>query len=433
MSGAVDHSLESPAPSGPDGIDTLAMPSVAESRERLLSAIDGNAGGATHPRMAWIRPRGNVGDELIWAGTRSFLSGHIHRELDIDELSFEEGDLALIGGGGAWSPAYNEFMPELLTIAEMRFSRVVVLPSTFDVSVPRVRRALERSNAVVFARERVSFEAIRDLCNAQLAHDMAFFYDLSAFGGAGEGVLNAYRSDLEAVRRRRLPEDNTDISAVCSSLDEWLATIERHAEVRTDRAHVMIAAARMGKRVRWSSNNYFKVSALAEQFEPEFDVEQLELPTDAGAPERPSDNGVFVSSGRPAERQLAHGTGLIERAQAARAIALLAEQHADGARIRSEELLEALPQLAGADGRLDAARAELLLELTNARGYEWVLMQWMNGSLAALLCAADGTTSVERDRLEWLERREAMLRGIEAGGWWRLRGRLRRLIGRDSA
>ena len=51
----------------------------------------------------------------------------------------------------------------------------------------------------------------------------------------------SYRTDEESVLSV-IPESNHDISRSCSSLDEWLWTIARHAVVKTDRAHVMIAA-----------------------------------------------------------------------------------------------------------------------------------------------------------------------------------------------
>jgi GT2 family glycosyltransferase/exopolysaccharide biosynthesis predicted pyruvyltransferase EpsI len=245
------------------------MHTIDDSRQLLLDEI-----GPT-PDLTFIRGHGNIGDELIWAGTRRLLDGHVYREIGLEELSSSSGDTALLCGGGAFSHHYNEFMPEALAIAEMRFDRVIVLPSTFDVEEERVRNALRRTKATVFARERESFARIAGLCEARLAHDCAFFFDFSPYSTSGTGTLSAFRTDRECSGRSDLPPHNNDISVTCRTLDEWLSAIAQHAVVHTDRAHVMIAAALMGKEVWYSSSSYFKVDAIAESCLQEFRVAKL--------------------------------------------------------------------------------------------------------------------------------------------------------------
>lgn len=245
------------------------MPSPAESRRLLLEAI------GPAPELTFIRPHGNRGDELIWAGVRELLSDHVYREIGVDELAGARGELAVIGGGGAWSRRFHAYMPEVLAIAELRFERVIVLPSSFEIAEDWVRVALERSNALVFAREPDSYRKIRGFCRARLAHDCAFFADLSDYDSPGEGELNAFRIDEERAGSFELPPGNDDISASAASLTDWLRTIERHRVVNTNRAHVMIAAARMGKQVNYGSSSYFKVDAIAESSLGEYDVTPL--------------------------------------------------------------------------------------------------------------------------------------------------------------
>jgi exopolysaccharide biosynthesis predicted pyruvyltransferase EpsI len=247
--------------------------SVTDSRHALLAEI-GDA-----PDLTLARGFGNVGDELILAGTRCLLSGHVYREIGIEELAGAGGGTVLLSGGGAFSHAYNEYMPEVLAVAELRFDRVIVLPSSFDVSVDRVRDALRRTAATVFAREHESYRRIAGLCRARLAHDCAFFFDYTRYRAAGDGTLNAFRTDRErATAGAPLPAGNDDISATRTTLDEWLAAIARHRVVRTDRAHVMIAAALMGKRVEFASCSYFKVDALADGALRDFDVRRIPAP-----------------------------------------------------------------------------------------------------------------------------------------------------------
>ena len=130
---------------------------------------------------------------------------------------------------------------------------MIIVPSSFDVSLPSVRSTLATTKALVFARERKSFDDISRICDAKIAYDCAFFFDYRPYLRHGEGCLVSYRIDAESALGG-VPESNHDISRSCSSLDEWLWTIARHAVVKTDRAHVMIAGALLGKVVEyWTS------------------------------------------------------------------------------------------------------------------------------------------------------------------------------------
>jgi GT2 family glycosyltransferase len=231
---------------------------LAASRAALLEEL-----GEGH-ELTFVTGPGNLGDDLVRAGTRSLLAGRIYNEITVDQLAAAAGDVALLVGGGRWGRSDHEVMPRALAVAELRFERVIVLPSSFDVAEDAVRRALERTRATVFAREHESFRRIEGLCRARLAHDCAFFFDFSRFSAAGSGTLNALRHDPEA-----LPEGD---------LDGWLAAIERHADVRTDQAHVLIAAALMGKTVEYAPGSYLELDALAESWLRGFPVTRIESP-----------------------------------------------------------------------------------------------------------------------------------------------------------
>jgi Glycosyl transferase family 2/Polysaccharide pyruvyl transferase len=258
---------------------TAAAAAVEDSRRRLLAAIAGAAD------LTFVRGVGNLGDELIFAGTRRLLAGLPYREVALDELPRVSGDTALLSGGGAWCQPYHELMPQMLPLAELRFARVVVLPSSFDLGVPEVRFALRRTRALVFAREAESFRQLREICRAELAHDCAFFFDFAPFARAGRGVLQAFRSDREAAGPA--PDGSVDISLRCSSLDEWLWTIAAHELVLTDRAHVMIAAALLGKRVEYRPSSYHKLSAIADYALGGYDVRRLDRPLALVGPPAP--------------------------------------------------------------------------------------------------------------------------------------------------
>jgi hypothetical protein len=215
------------------------------------------------PDVTFFRGRGNIGDDLIHAGTRALLSGVTHREVGTWNVGDVHGHTALITGSGGWCRLFHHQLPAALKEIEERFDRVIILPSTFDLREPTVRDALQRTKALVFARERVSYEQIRDVCEADIGHDCAFFFDYRPYLRSGQGRLVAYRRDVDSTRTD-FPPENQDISASCFGLDHWLWTIARHETVVTDRAHVMIAAAVLGKRVEYHGTSYHKVPAIAE-------------------------------------------------------------------------------------------------------------------------------------------------------------------------
>src|SRR5262250_2885956 len=107
---------------------------IEKSKIKLLDAIGGSSD------ITFIRNYGNIGDHLIHAGTRSLLSDLQYKEACILNLSAAGGDLALISGGGGWCEAFGH-MPKFLSLIETKFRRVIVLPSSFDISVESVREA----------------------------------------------------------------------------------------------------------------------------------------------------------------------------------------------------------------------------------------------------------------------------------------------------
>jgi exopolysaccharide biosynthesis predicted pyruvyltransferase EpsI len=241
---------------------------VEESRDVLLRTI------GEPEDLTFIRLYGNIGDELIYAGTRQLLARRSYKEVGVRHLGGVSGHTALVAGWGGWCGPYHD-MVEHLPLIEAKFERVIIMPSSFDVSVPSVRTTLAATKALVFARERKSFDGVRGICDARMAYDCAFYFDYRPYLRDGEGCLVSFRTDKESARGV-IPEGNNDISKSCSSLDEWLWTIARHAGVKTDRAHVMIAAALLGKAVDYCTSSYHKVPAIADYSLAPFPVRRIE-------------------------------------------------------------------------------------------------------------------------------------------------------------
>jgi hypothetical protein len=230
--------------------------SFEQGKQKILDAIGDPSD------LTFVRGFGNVGDLLIHAGVRQMLSGHDYREVSILDLGDAGGDTAIFPGAGGFCHAHHK-IPAYMAEVEKRFEHVIILPSSFDMSVDSVRSFVLQTRAHIFARERASFRQIHNECRADLAHDCAFYFDFEPYRRFGRGTLTACRTDRESALQT-LPANNNDLSQVCETLDEFLWTIARHELIRTDRAHVMVAAAMLGKRVEYWPSNYHKLRAIVE-------------------------------------------------------------------------------------------------------------------------------------------------------------------------
>lgn len=250
-------------PEAPASLNRIAVSEAAssprldleESRAKLLGALRGAED------ITVVRNGGPMGDHLIHAGLRELLRDVDYREITLGQIDDARGELALVTGSGAWCGPHQHLAP-LLPQIEKRFGRTVIFPSSFDTSVSTVAKVLERTRALVFAREFVSYEQIRNLCRADIAHDTAFFFDYGRYRRPGKGTLLSFRRDGEAISEPA-PPGNRDLAAECESLDEFLWDVARYEVVKTDRAHLMIAAALLGKDVHFDASNYHKLPALA--------------------------------------------------------------------------------------------------------------------------------------------------------------------------
>lgn len=218
-----------------------------------------------HKDIYFITGYGNVGDFLIYEGTRQLLNKlHIpFKEIHISHAKVHKGELALICGGGAWCKVFNHYMPQHLPVIENNFQKVIVLPSSYEIADPFVSNALSKSKALFLSRELISQDQIKDICASECMHDLAFHFDYSDFKKKGAGTLNSFRIDGETA----IPypaANNSDISNLNMTLEEWLNIISSHEVINTDRAHIMIAGAMMGKTINYRHTSYHKVPAIAE-------------------------------------------------------------------------------------------------------------------------------------------------------------------------
>lgn len=251
--------------------------------------------------------RGNAGDALIAVATLQRLRrlGRPFQFMASDAFD-AAGRVVLYGGGGNLVPLYED-AARFVERHHRAARRLVVLPQTVAGHEPLL--ASLGSNVTIVCREPESFAHVqRSAPRAEvlLAHDLALGLDTTAvirqvrtpaseLGGIGRaarqwlrlaqleltrglggnaGELNAFRTDRE---RSQYPPPvlNHDVSrlfslgcsteAHCSaSSQRLLSVIDRFDRVNTNRLHVAIAGALLGKDVKLYPNSYYKCRAVYE-------------------------------------------------------------------------------------------------------------------------------------------------------------------------
>ena len=225
-------------------------------------------------RVVALLNRGNRGDGLIHLGGRQLFASTglaVTEVRESDNLSGVAGDVLLVYGAGALCRGTHT-LPRIVRSLARKFERIVILPSSFDLSEPEVR-AFVRSwdqRYTAFCRELVSFDALRREGAAAkavlLGHDLAFHADVSEWAHRpADGRAGLFRLDNEAAFGR-LPDDFDVIEDASRGSDReperLLDFVARFAEIHTDRTHGAIAGAMMGRKVVFYRNRYFKNRAI---------------------------------------------------------------------------------------------------------------------------------------------------------------------------
>ena len=214
---------------------------------------------------------GNWGDALIRQGTLKFFDkiGLDFKELSYKELVeleltknrkslfslFRKKPTVIYGGGGAWCKLWNHSVKYIDKLKD-RYN-IIVLPSTYEssYSVP---------NTTFFTRDK--YESIRNMPQSTFCHDMAFYIGddfVSGQKGKGEGYF--FRTDKESAKQIDIPSGNYDISLAGNHLSEvapFFEALDQYSTIHTDRLHVSIAAALLGKKVHLYPGSYFKNKAV---------------------------------------------------------------------------------------------------------------------------------------------------------------------------
>ena len=216
----------------------------------------------------FLANEGNAGDGLIHSG---FYQLADRLGLQLETFHYPEdrrGKHLMIMGAGAFCAA-SWHKVDAVQYYSSRFEHVYLLPSTFETTFPPIERMLRElpANVTVFCRELVSHEAVLKMVPRPemvfLDHDLAFHMDYTPWKKPGQGELNAFRTDKESLLNR-VPSPNYDVSNMGREYHHTLIVdiVSNFESINTDRLHVAIAGANLGKKVRVFSGNYHKISSI---------------------------------------------------------------------------------------------------------------------------------------------------------------------------
>lgn len=163
---------------------------------------------------------------------------------------------AIMCGSGGWVSVYPD--AERLTREYAKyFERVIVLPTTYGGPVGDFP-----DNVDFFARDR--YQSMTNNPRARFCHDTALYLAPQA-RHAEQDVGYHIRTDPESSGALAMPPGNIDISALgleCDPVDLMFDEVGRSNTIVTDRLHVAIAAALLGREVWLFASRYFKIPAI---------------------------------------------------------------------------------------------------------------------------------------------------------------------------
>ncbi|MBE6446013.1 MAG: glycosyltransferase [Alphaproteobacteria bacterium] len=237
---------------------------------------------------------GNMGDMVIAAATiRWFNKKHLKWKL------FKKTDFLpqnfVYGGGGGWTHTWIKGLKDVMNLMK-NAKKIVILPSSFD-NVPEFIEILDE-RFVVFCREKKSFDYLvsqKTKAKILLDHDMAFrlqgnvYKNEFAPSDRLEKLITPlrlkaevlpchvrlFRTDLESKGHYETDFDLSDSMGWFSPyeteenidfvLNEMFSFLSHFQTIETDRLHVAIVSALLGKKVILSDNTYGKLEGVYRQ------------------------------------------------------------------------------------------------------------------------------------------------------------------------
>ncbi|MCW2284701.1 hypothetical protein M2323_002588 [Rhodoblastus acidophilus] len=314
---------------------------------------------ARRNEACFVPGSGNAGDGLIHLGAFALLNDMNWSPRIASERGLaDEPDRgwALLIGGAMIEGVRDERMRALRAFLD-RGGHAIILPCTMFGFGELLSKYADQ--LVIFARERKTLENLRaaGVEHASLCHDLAFAVSPDFYSGLSkderEGELLAYRTDEERAKAE-IPFGNLDLSLLWTG-DIWRdaakvedrcrllgGMISTYAKVSTDRLHLGIFAAALGRQARLSGSRGDKIPGVFEYSLRRFanvefhDVAADAPPAEAGRPRHLEE--VIMLRDQAARRSQEEIQQRVEEVQRLEANALAAAQRAADLRAQVENL-----------------------------------------------------------------------------------------------
>lgn len=249
--------------------------------------------------FSYMPNSGNMGDALIASATLNWFD---KKNLKYHRTTKDEFPKNFVyGGGGVWLQTWIEGLKPVLE-KMTKAQKIIILPSSFN-NVPELIDILDE-RFVIFCREQKSYNYLisqNTKAKIILDHDMAFRLDknfkpqpiptsrnLKALAKKLKKTISTlpqevklFRTDSEAIDNKKTDFDLSDSLGwfdpyeTKESLDfgatTMLSFVSNFKTIQTDRLHVAIASALMGKDVMLFDNSYGKCSGVYKQTLHRFD------------------------------------------------------------------------------------------------------------------------------------------------------------------
>jgi hypothetical protein len=203
-------------------------------------------------RVGYVRPIGNVGDQLIELAMMQLLGEFGIRWATWKPWARTSFDLLVFGGGGSMGTLYP-VNHDIRTAALATGIPLTILPQSFT-------DAEDRPFARVYVRERYSQRLFRP--DGFLAPDLALGLEWPAPAPPTRDFGLFLRRDCE--RRGRKPSRWGDPTRICRVPTDYLNLAASYRRIVTDRLHFAIAGLHAGRDVTLVANNYFKNRSMHE-------------------------------------------------------------------------------------------------------------------------------------------------------------------------
>lgn len=268
---------------------------------------------------------GNAGDALIAMGTiHLFNQINLNYKIVNDKKQFDPSDKIILYSGGGNLVKYYKNARNFIEKHHKKIKKLIILPHTINAHEDMLSKLGE--NVDIIAREKHSFNFLKKYttkCNIFLSHDMVFYmnkesileykipslcsilfkkilfkmthnpdiktipspkvlliskiFEFKAYLYRithNKKQLQCFRIDPEKTDIT-IPKNNIDLSEVYKlgtgylsliyySAFKILKFIQKYDEVQTNRLHIAIAGAILGKKTHLYPNSYFKNKAIYE-------------------------------------------------------------------------------------------------------------------------------------------------------------------------